>query len=258
MFIYVIVCSISLKIYIGQHTKENLSRYFDQKWYDAHRYVTRYSHLYNAMRKYPRESWSIYPLISGVETQAELNELEQLLIYALKSQHPDIGYNICDGGEGFHGTHSPEFRAKISIAVRKRYANGDFLSSEIRAKIGEANRQHLLGSTQSPETKAKHAESARQRQAAGTLPIGRPKGFRHSPETLAKMRASAQSRVKSSEGKQQLAAAVELSANQRRGQSHPNYTTPEGIEKMRITKSGKPWSAKRRAAHENKTFSSIE
>ena len=245
MFIYVIVCSISLKIYIGQHTKENLSRYFDQKWYDAHRYVTRHSHLYNALRKYPRESWSIYPLISGVETHAELDELEQLLIYALKAQHPDIGYNLCDGGEGFSGHQSDSAKAKISIAVRKRYANGDFLSPEARAKIGEANRHHLLGSKASPETCAKHAEHARRRQADGTLPIGRTKGFKHSPETLAKMRASAQARVNSSEGKQQLAAAVELSANQRRGKSRPNYTTPEGIEKMR-------------AAHKNKTFSSIK
>lgn len=115
MVIYVIVCSENLKIYVGQHKREDdLLHYMQQKMYEARKYLSRRSHLYAAMRKYPRDSWSIHPLVSGIEDKKELDETEQLLIYALKSQHPDIGYNICDGGEGFRGPHSEETKRKIS------------------------------------------------------------------------------------------------------------------------------------------------
>ena len=73
MFVYVIVCSESLKIYIGQHKYDDLQTYLNQKWYDAHRYLGRKTHLYNAMRKYPRATWSIHPLVSGIQTRGELD-----------------------------------------------------------------------------------------------------------------------------------------------------------------------------------------
>lgn len=114
MFVYVIVCNESLKLYVGQHRGSDIGKYLSKKFYDAFRYTRGNSHLFNAMRKYPRESWSIHPLISGIETKAELDELERLLIYALKSQHPDVGYNICDGGEGRNGPMSEDAKRKIS------------------------------------------------------------------------------------------------------------------------------------------------
>jgi hypothetical protein len=125
MFIYAIVCSETLKIYIGQHKREDLQHYLQQKWYRAHTNAKRErrSYLYNAMRKYPRESWSIHPLISGIENRKELDEWEQLLIYALKAQHPDVGYNICDGGEGRTGPLTEETKQKLSVIVRDRWAN---------------------------------------------------------------------------------------------------------------------------------------
>src|ERR1700676_2348923 len=117
MVIYVIVCSETLKLYVGQHNREDdLKDYFSKKFYDAHRKSGTRSHLFNAMKKYPRDSWSIHPLVSGIETKKELDETEQLLIYALKAQHPDVGYNICDGGEGFTGPHSEETKRKLSKA----------------------------------------------------------------------------------------------------------------------------------------------
>lgn len=104
MFVYVIVCSESLKLYVGQHKGADLGKYLAQKWYAAHKtqQKTR-SHLYNAMRRHPRESWSIHPLVSGIEDKKELDELEKHFIKVLKCQHPEIGYNICDGGEGHTG-----------------------------------------------------------------------------------------------------------------------------------------------------------
>ena len=124
MFIYVIVCNESLKLYVGQHKKEDLGKYLSQKFFDANRYSGKRSHLYAAMRKHPRDSWSIHPLVSGIETRAELDELEKHFIRVLKTQHPDVGYNICDGGEGFTGPHSEETRRKLSEKLQARLATG--------------------------------------------------------------------------------------------------------------------------------------
>ena len=61
MFIYVLVCKESLKLYVGQHKGESLQRYLQQKDWQAHHYSGKRSHLYAAMRKHPRETWSIWP-----------------------------------------------------------------------------------------------------------------------------------------------------------------------------------------------------
>ena len=113
MFVYVLVCCESLKLYVGQHKGEDLGKYLSQKFYDANRFSGKRSHIYAAMRKHPRDSWSIWPLVSEVETRAELDELEKHFIRVLKAQHPDVGYNLCDGGEGHTGPLSEETKQKI-------------------------------------------------------------------------------------------------------------------------------------------------
>lgn len=106
MFIYVIVNSETLKIYIGQHKGTNLRQYLQQKWSEAKRGFAGRSHLYASMRKHSRQSWSIHPLILDLQTREECNYWERLLIKALNSQNPEVGYNICRGGEGFTGPHT--------------------------------------------------------------------------------------------------------------------------------------------------------
>lgn len=129
MFIYVIVCSETLKIYVGQHKKEDLQHYLHQKWYRAHHSPERErrSYLYRAMRKHPRESWSIHPLVSGIEDKKELDEMERLLIYALNAQHPDVGYNICDGGEGNTSPCSEATKEKLRLAHTGRVKSAEEL-----------------------------------------------------------------------------------------------------------------------------------
>lgn len=155
MFVYVIVCSETLKIYIGQHKGNNLQKYLQTKFSDAKNQLTRRSHLFNALRKYPKDSWSIHPLVSGIENKAELDEMEQFLIYALKAQHPDVGYNICDGGEGFTGPHSEETKRKLSEnhkGTNYRYKNGYVPQSQEEI---EKRREKLIGQTRTPEVCAK-------------------------------------------------------------------------------------------------------
>jgi hypothetical protein len=120
MFVYVIVCSETLKVYVGQHKGNNLRQYLQQKMSEARRGFSGRSRLYASMLKHPRESWSIHQLISDLQTRAECDAWERYYISHLKTQHPDVGYNICDGGEGFTGPHTPEALQKMD-AKRKKY-----------------------------------------------------------------------------------------------------------------------------------------
>jgi hypothetical protein len=123
MFIYVIVCSENLKIYVGQHKGDDLQHYLQQKQYEARTRLKARSHLYAALRMHPRASWSIHPLVAGIESRFELDALEQHYIRALNTRHPDVGYNLCRGGEGFTGPHTPEWRKETLERIRAYWAN---------------------------------------------------------------------------------------------------------------------------------------
>jgi hypothetical protein len=121
MFVYVIVCRESLKLYVGQHKGSNLRKYLQTKLSDAKNRSEVHSHLFCAMRKYPRESWGIWPLISDLQTRDEVDYWERFYIKVLKAQHPDVGYNICRGGEG--GSGYPKGHA-VSKETRQKIARG--------------------------------------------------------------------------------------------------------------------------------------
>jgi hypothetical protein len=156
MVIYAVVCSETLKLYIGQHRHEDdLGKYLSKKFYVAnHNTSGTRSHLYNAMRKHPRECWSIWPLVFGIETKIELDECERLLIYACKCQHPDVGYNICDGGEGFTGPHTDETRRKISASTQgQQHRLGQHRKPDELAQW----RAKVMGQKRSPEQRERIA-----------------------------------------------------------------------------------------------------
>ena len=179
MFVYLIVNSETLKLYIGQHKGSNLRQYLQQKLSEARRGFGGRSRLYASMRKHPREAWSIWPLVSGIETRAELDELEKHFIRVLKTQHPDVGYNICEGGEGFTGPHtkqwrqdtlnrvreywkSPEARIRRSQQMKDRWKK----DSEFRQKMVELGRtqKNCLGRVQSEEEKMRRSVASRGKQ----------------------------------------------------------------------------------------------
>ena len=126
MFIYVIVNSETLKIYIGQHKGKRLRKYLQTKFSDARKNRGGSSHLYASMRKYPKEVWSIHPLMQH-STKDDLDYWERHFIRVLKTQHPDVGYNIAPGGEGLcywlGKSRDAETKAKISIARRGQPGN---------------------------------------------------------------------------------------------------------------------------------------
>jgi GIY-YIG catalytic domain/NUMOD3 motif len=155
MFIYVIVNSETLKIYVGQHKGNSLTRYLQQKLSEARHGISGQSRLYAAMRKYPRESWSICPLITDLRTREECDHWEQVLIKALKTQHPDVGYNICPGGQGFTGPHTEETRDKIRRHATTSFRKGHAVSQEVRQKISQAHK----GKKESAESSQKKRKS---------------------------------------------------------------------------------------------------
>jgi group I intron endonuclease len=124
MFIYLIVNHITGKYYVGQHKGNNLKKYLQDKFSRAKTY-TGSSHLFASMRKHGREAFSIHALLS-VETKAELDQKEREFIEFLRSKNPEYGYNICRGGEGFTGPHRPESKAKVTEALKKRWAQPGF------------------------------------------------------------------------------------------------------------------------------------
>jgi group I intron endonuclease len=207
MFIYVIVCNETLKIYVGQHKGDDLGKYLSRKFWDANHHTsgTR-SHIYASMRKHPRESWSIHPLVSDIADRKELDELEKHFIQVLKTQHPEVGYNICDGGEGFTGPHTEEWRRETLARVQaywekpeghirishhmterwldpkfrqmmtersagNKYRSGKSHSEETRAKISIANKgmKARLGQKRSPEEITKGLESRAQTRSGYTV-----------------------------------------------------------------------------------------
>src|SRR5208337_1334104 len=103
MFIYLIVNRATGKYYVGQHKGNSLKKYLQTKFSDAKHQKNGSSHLFNSMRKHPKEAWSIHALLSDVRTRPELDQHERDFIAFLRSRDPEHSYNICRGGEGFSG-----------------------------------------------------------------------------------------------------------------------------------------------------------
>lgn len=85
------------KFYVGQHVKDDLTAYLK---YNAHIAIrlgyTDKPRLYNALRKYGRESFIIESLVCPVSKE-QMDMLEEFFIRTCESQNPAIGYNIAKG-----------------------------------------------------------------------------------------------------------------------------------------------------------------
>lgn len=161
MIIYKLTNLKNGKIYIGQ-TVGSLGK----RW-NEHSTSMKNSPLYNAFRKYGKDSFKIEVVCSALDP-SYLNELEQHFIKYFNSFHPN-GYNLTSGGDSAYTrsehsrekqrsamlghTVSEETRAKISktLTGRPGVRKGAILSAETRQKISEVQ----IGRIASEETKAK-------------------------------------------------------------------------------------------------------
>jgi group I intron endonuclease len=167
MFVYMIVNDVNWKIYVGKTTRPNLRHYLQKKFWVADHCPHLKSHLYAAIRQYGKEHFHIHSLISDLKTNEELCHWEQTLIKALAAQNPEIGYNICRGGEGFTGPHTEETRKKISKASEDMWKD-PIIRHTIIAKnlgkkrlpnVGETTRRYRLGTKASVDTVKRLQES---------------------------------------------------------------------------------------------------
>lgn len=97
------------KIYIGISRQKDIQR----RWQHGLGYHNNVL-FYRAIRKYGWESITHEILYEGL-TKAEAEEKEIELIARFKTNDPNFGYNIDNGGNCF-GSHSPETKKKISEA----------------------------------------------------------------------------------------------------------------------------------------------
>ena len=128
MFVYLIINNVTGKMYVGQHSRTDLDKYWRHCVAHALRGSSDKPYLYNAIRKYGVKNFLIRPLVI-VGTKREMDLYEKGMIKSLNTRKP-FGYNITEGGDGVLGLkHSKE--------------------------SNEKNRQAHLGRKDSPETKEK-------------------------------------------------------------------------------------------------------
>jgi group I intron endonuclease len=167
MFIYLITNKINGKQYVGQHSGNNLQRYWNKH---VNRALSNTSDsvraLYGAVQKYGPESFEIEPLIL-LKIKEQLDVYEKVFIQALNTKAPN-GYNLTDGGDGVFNP-SQETRLKMSQAQlgkrqseetklkRAEKLRGQKRTEETKKKMSDAllGNQNCLGRFESEETRRK-------------------------------------------------------------------------------------------------------
>lgn len=98
-YIYKIVNRVNGTAYVGQTITSINERFRQHK----HSSLTHNTYLYNAMRKYGIENFTI----EQIDTANNVNELNNKEIYWIKKLNTKApnGYNILDGGNGAKGLH---------------------------------------------------------------------------------------------------------------------------------------------------------
>ena len=156
-YIYKTTNTVNNKIYVGQRKSDVFL---------AEKYLGSGKILQQAIEKYGKDAF-IVELIDIAETLEELGEKERFWIKELRSQDPEIGYNICPGGvhvpiegeqNGFYGKHHTEETKKI---LRDKALKRPPMSQATRDKIAEKHR----GSHRSEETRKKMGNIQRGRKA---------------------------------------------------------------------------------------------
>jgi hypothetical protein len=252
MFIYVIVNRATLKLYVGQHKGDSLRKYLQTKLSDAAHQRNGHSRLFASMRKHSKEMWSIYPLLSDLQTREECNYWERFYIRELKSQHPDVGYNICRGGEGHTGPLSEETKRKLSEKSKAAWAGMPAEEKQAArdrvhswwAQMPEGERQVFC------EARAKGLKGQKRSAEFCEMRRRMQTGVKPSPETIAKRVISLKNQ--SAESRARHAAAVkrrwesgamDAFVEARRGVPRPPEViaamhTPEAVGKSAATRTG--------------------
>lgn len=152
--IYIIICLITLKFYIG--CSNQVGRRLNEHKTDLKNNYHDNSYLQNAYNKYGKDNF-LFLLFERFPEEG-LDDREIGWIKELKSQNKNIGYNITAGGEsGRRGLkHTEESKLKMSIKRKESYQNE---GHELRRQISREN----IEKANTPENNKKHSIRMKQR-----------------------------------------------------------------------------------------------
>lgn len=165
MLIYKITNTVNGKIYIGQTQKTLEERIYQHKQSCASSAST---HLYNAIRKYGWDSFSIEVVADNITTKQELDRLETYYIDFYDSMN--TGYNMTRGGETnpmdfaeVRNKHdnvmrSEKVKSKIRQTMKEKDARGELWTESHRRAISE-NKKALYSSPAGDIARAKFRNS---------------------------------------------------------------------------------------------------
>lgn len=144
--IYRITNKINGKTYIGQHKYKKLD--------DS--YMGSGVLLRRSQQKYGIENFEKEILYSNIQYKETADDMER---FAIKKERAlgKAEYNIADGGQGYNGPRTEEWKLKISESEK-----GKYVSEETRKRISEVKKGHpspLKGKHRSEESKRKMSEA---------------------------------------------------------------------------------------------------
>lgn len=153
-YIYKIENNINGKLYIGQ-TVDVDARWKKHLSVAQSEFIPYRSHLYNAIKKYGKEHFSI----NVIETCSydDMDKREAYWIRELNSLEPN-GYNITPGGKKLHGSDNPFFgkhhseKTKQIISQKNTGRKASDEEKEMRRKINSGERNPFYGKRHSKET----------------------------------------------------------------------------------------------------------
>lgn len=177
--IYIITNTVNAKQYVG------IAADLERRW-KQHRQTNGSSpHLHKAIKKYGFDAF-VFTHIADAFDEESACAIERLLIAEHNTKAP-YGYNLTSGGEGMFNPSS-EVREKIATANKNRSAESRANMSKkltgLKASEETKEKQRLkkIGSKKTEETKKKMSQSL----IGNTRMVGK----KHSPETIAKMKAA--------------------------------------------------------------------
>lgn len=182
-YIYKLI-SPSGKCYIGQTRQESIQIRFEQhigahiKWVKQGKPHKTYNpKMMYALDKYPYDQWTIEEL-AQTESSNEIDLLEQKYIKEFNSV--ENGYNIQNGGQGWHGLELAEEHKENIGQARKEYfdtEDGQEWKKELSKKWSIHNPSYInhpkgfLNKSHSEESKKKTSETLKRKYAVGEIII---------------------------------------------------------------------------------------
>ncbi len=163
---------INGKVYIGQTCKEPTRRWESRSGYKS------CTHFNRAIEKYGWDNFEHEVLYAELALE-EADEIERKLIKEYKSNDPNFGYNIKEGG---HNSKLPEI-TKERISKAKK---GSHASEETKKKLSDMRQKE-----NHPMWGRHHTEESKKKMSEARKGANHPNwGKHHSPETIAKMKQS--------------------------------------------------------------------